>query len=115
MRFGLICFLALFFGTELVQWVAHLPWLSEFELSLPLTLLGGGGLAIASNYKHLNGLLPLPQAGQPDTAIAPNPAASNPTTSNSAAPSTHPALSPPPPSQTSASSISFKINKPHHP
>ncbi|MEM9904189.1 MAG: hypothetical protein AAF921_04105 [Cyanobacteria bacterium P01_D01_bin.44] len=115
MRFGLICFLALFFGTELVQWVTHLPWLSEFELSLPLALLGGSGLAIASNYKQLNGLLPPPQAGQPDTAIAPNPAASSPATSHSAAPSTKPALSPQSPSQPSSSSISFKINKPHRP
>ncbi|MEO1402555.1 MAG: hypothetical protein AAFV72_15105 [Cyanobacteria bacterium J06635_1] len=110
MRFGLICFLALFLGTELVQWVTHLPWLGEFELSLPLALLGGSGLAIASNYKRLNGLLPQTQTGQPDAIIAPNLTASSP-----AASSTNPTLSPPPPSQAASSSISFKINKPHRP
>lgn len=46
MRFGAMCFLGLYVGIALFNWVSGLHWLAEF--SLPLSLLGGFGLAIAS-------------------------------------------------------------------
>lgn len=52
MKLWLVCFLILFFGAEAVQWFSHLPWVSSVELSLPLTIVGGIGLAIASNYRN---------------------------------------------------------------
>ncbi|WP_017299735.1 hypothetical protein [Nodosilinea nodulosa] len=52
MKLWLVCFLILFFGAETAQWFGHLPWLDGVELSLPLTIAGGIGLAIASNYRH---------------------------------------------------------------
>lgn len=55
MKLWLVCFLVLFFGAEAAQWFGHLPWVSRVELSLPLTIAGGLGLAIASNYGALFG------------------------------------------------------------
>ncbi|MEA5449107.1 hypothetical protein VB780_11050 [Leptolyngbya sp. CCNP1308] len=55
MKLWLVCFLILFFGAEAAQWLGHLPWVSSVELSLPLTIAGGIGLAIASNYVALFG------------------------------------------------------------
>ncbi|MBD2111142.1 MULTISPECIES: hypothetical protein [Cyanophyceae] len=60
MKLWLICFLILFFGAEAVQWFVQLPWVSSVELSLPLTVLGGIGLAIASNYRSWPTFAPLP-------------------------------------------------------
>ncbi|MEO1590401.1 MAG: hypothetical protein AAFU71_03800 [Cyanobacteria bacterium J06632_22] len=70
MRFGIACFVILFLGTELYHW---LMGLGQFELSLPLTILAGGGLVIASN-------LPRPTSQStagPDTVAEP-PTASTP-------------------------------------
>lgn len=52
MKLWLVCFLILFFGAEAAQWLGHLPWVGSVELSLPLTIAGGVGLAIASNYRY---------------------------------------------------------------
>ena len=52
MKLWLVCFFILFFGAEAVQWFGHLPWVSSVELSLPLTIVGGIALAIASNYRN---------------------------------------------------------------
>ncbi|MEO0432634.1 MAG: hypothetical protein AAF151_13150 [Cyanobacteria bacterium J06656_5] len=46
MRFWAMCFLGLYGGIALFNWVSGLHWLAEF--SLPLSLVGGLGLAIAS-------------------------------------------------------------------
>ncbi|MEM9092859.1 MAG: hypothetical protein AAGC93_29545 [Cyanobacteria bacterium P01_F01_bin.53] len=48
MKFWLACFVLLFAGAELFQWVAQLG-----ELSGAWLVLGGMGLAAASNAKHL--------------------------------------------------------------
>lgn len=55
MKLWLVCFLILFCGAETAQWLGQLPWVSGVELSLPLTVVGGVGLAIASNYGALFG------------------------------------------------------------
>ena len=46
MRFGIACFVILFLGTELYHW---LMGLGQFELSLSMTIVAGGALAVASN------------------------------------------------------------------
>jgi len=91
MRFGIVCFVILFLGTELYHW---LMGLGQFELSLPLTIMAGGGLAIASNL----------------------PRTTSPTQPEPIAPET-PAIEPVQPSQrdsqpTDNDTISFKITSP---
>lgn len=49
MRIWLVCFGVLFALVELYQWVEHLT------LPLPVYILGGTFLAIASNYNKLSG------------------------------------------------------------
>lgn len=71
MKLWLVCFLILFFGAEAVQWFGHLPWVSSVELSLPLTVLGGIGLAIASNYRNWPAFSPPP--AQPKSPPLPSP------------------------------------------
>lgn len=62
MKLWLVCFLILFLGAETAQWLGQLPWVSSVALSLPLTVVGGIGLAIASNYATLFGR-PWPSLG----------------------------------------------------
>lgn len=49
MRIWLACFLVLFALAELFDWV------QEFKLPLPIYILGGAFLAVASNYNKLFG------------------------------------------------------------
>ncbi|MEO0457570.1 MAG: hypothetical protein AAF152_13465 [Cyanobacteria bacterium P01_A01_bin.114] len=120
MRFGLICFLVLFLSTEFVQWVTHLAWLGgSIDLSLPLALLGGGGLAIASSYKHA---FVTPAQSVPPTPTEAVPAEAFPTEAISTEafpPEAVPGKTAPtqladPSEDSSKSSISFKINPPHY-
>lgn len=37
-------------AAELYQWATHLDWLQHLSLPMPIFILGGAGLAIASNY-----------------------------------------------------------------
>ena len=62
LKFWLACFLLLFVGAELVEWVSHLG-MANSELvssangvSAWLLILGGMGLAAASNASHLPNL-----------------------------------------------------------
>lgn len=50
MRVWITCFIVLFGGVELLQ------WFKQFSLPLPLFILGGAFLAIASNYDKLSSL-----------------------------------------------------------
>jgi hypothetical protein len=75
MKLWLVCFLMLFLGAETAQWLGKLPWVSSVELSLPLTVVGGIGLAIASNYstlfgRHWSTFGPTP--AKPETPPLPN-------------------------------------------
>ncbi len=47
MQFLAICIVCFYVGLKLFNWVTGLHWLAEFSLSL--SILGGVGLAIASN------------------------------------------------------------------
>ncbi|MBW4461391.1 MAG: hypothetical protein KME47_14305 [Nodosilinea sp. WJT8-NPBG4] len=71
MKLWLVCFFILFFGAEAIQWFGHLPWVSNVELSLPLAIAGGIGLAIASNYRHWPTFGPPP--AKPEAPLLPNP------------------------------------------
>ncbi|MFQ4135042.1 hypothetical protein PGN35_001870 [Nodosilinea sp. PGN35] len=97
MKLWLVCFLILFFGAEAVQWVNHLPWMGSVELSLPLTIAGGVGLAIASNYRSR------PSLGPPGVPPLPSPP---PSPKAAAAPVSTSKASP------KADTISFEIKKP---
>lgn len=71
MKLWLVCFLILFFGAEAAQWLGHLSWLSGVELSLPLTVAGGIGLAIASNYHRWPTFSPPPAQPKPPPLHSP--------------------------------------------
>jgi hypothetical protein len=102
MKLWLVCFFILFFGAETAQWLGQLPWVGNAELSLPLTIAGGIGLAIASNYRPSpKGSLPAPQT----TASSPLPTASVASRAPAATPGS------PPPVRSKASTISFEIKK----
>ncbi|MGB3199970.1 MAG: hypothetical protein WBA99_03655 [Nodosilinea sp.] len=102
MKLWLVSFLILFFGAEMAQWLGHLPGLGRIELSLPLTVLGGIGLAIASNYRPWPSLDP-----NADTAK------SVPLPTATPSPSPPAAASPPPRvSRKATDTISFEIKRP---
>ncbi len=103
MKLWLVCFLILFFGAEAVQWFGQLPWVSGVELSLPLTVVGGIGLAIASNRGALFGRN-WPTFGPPPAKSADLPLPSP----------TPPVVAPVKPAKAShkADTISFEIKKP---
>jgi hypothetical protein len=49
MKLWLVCFLILFFAAEGLQWLGQLPGLGQANLSQPLVVVAGLGLALASN------------------------------------------------------------------
>ncbi|HEY9879958.1 MAG TPA: hypothetical protein V6D29_16000 [Leptolyngbyaceae cyanobacterium] len=59
MNLWLVCFFLLFLGAEGLQWIGQVSGLSEVDLSWPIIVLGGVGLAIASNYRLPNQTTPL--------------------------------------------------------
>jgi hypothetical protein len=66
MRIWIISFLLLFGIAELYPWVTH------FTVPLPLFILGGALLAIASNYGKFN-FVSFQQAAPPNTKIVDEP------------------------------------------
>jgi hypothetical protein len=109
MKLWLVCFLVLFFGAEGFQWFVGLHWFSGAEFSLPTVLIGGAGLAIASNYRYLQtlGLFPsdevhsLPSPSSQSLPVT-GPPHSQPTQS----------VQPAKPESVRGKSISFEIRKP---
>lgn len=53
MSLWLLCCLLLFVGARGYDWISHQSWFLAPELSLPWVILGGIGLAIASNRPAL--------------------------------------------------------------
>jgi len=104
MKLWLVCFLLLFCVAETAQWLGQLAWFNSVELSLPLTIAGGVGLAIASNYATLFG------RSWPG-AIAPKPA--SPPLSSAVPPPSPTVAAPVKTTQTSrkGDTISFEIKK----
>ncbi len=89
--FWLICFVVLFAATEFYRWLIHLIGVDMIsfdvaELPLPVYILAGVALAIASNYSRQTGFpFQMPSSSPPPTPeISPQPAASNPTSESSA-------------------------------
>ncbi|MFM7470380.1 MAG: hypothetical protein LVS60_02815 [Nodosilinea sp. LVE1205-7] len=98
MKLWLFCFLLIFFTVEGWQWLGHTLWFSQLDLSLPLVVGAGIGLAIASNLGHRQSSQspPSPQAeslvvaadsstepggDRPGSTIRPQPASSSPSIS----------------------------------
>lgn len=102
MKLWLVCFLILFFGAEAAQWLGQLPWVGSAELSLPLTVVGGIGLAIASNYRSWATFSTPP--AKPETAIKPVPPPPTSTTVTAPLPSSQ--------ASRKGDTISFEIKKP---
>ncbi|MGI0485170.1 hypothetical protein ACN4EK_07015 [Pantanalinema rosaneae CENA516] len=117
MRVWLTCFILLFGAAELFQ------WMKQFSLPLPVFILGGVFLAVASNYDKLTDLPfhldyeepPLPSPPPNSGTLNQNAAA--PVQSETAAkPSTRPvSFTLRKPSAPSPRSISFTIRKPGNP
>jgi hypothetical protein len=81
MRVWIVCFILLFGSAELLE------WLQKFSLPLPIFVLGGGFLAIASNYTKLTDLPFHPDYEEPSLpATDPVPAAPQKSTPVAAAP-----------------------------
>jgi hypothetical protein len=112
MKLWLVSFLILFFGAEAVQWVLQFHWFSGVELSLPVVVMGGIGLAIASNYRQFQALGLLPEIF-PNRELPSTPKPSAPTSTESTLP--QPVETPAAAttnSRTTENSISFEIRKP---
>jgi hypothetical protein len=96
MRVWITCFILLFGGTELLQWV------KQFSLPLPIFILGGVFLAIASNYDKLSHLpFHLDYEDPPDSCAE--------------IPPTESAPLPVSPKKSVHRPISFEIHKPFQP
>jgi hypothetical protein len=96
MRVWITCFILLFGGTELLQWV------KQFSLPMPIFILGGFFLAIASNYDKLSHLpFHLDYEDLQDSRAEIPPADSAPL--------------PVPPKKSGYRPISFEIRKPFQP
>lgn len=86
MQFWAVSIVCLYVGVGLFNWVTGLHWLAEF--SLPMSILGGVGLAIASNSNSpelpaaspptdsLDAAAPPPQAVKAASKPAPEPSIS---------------------------------------
>ncbi|QZZ20115.1 hypothetical protein J5X98_23005 [Leptothermofonsia sichuanensis E412] len=98
MKVWITCFIVLFGTAELLQWVR------QFSLPLPVFILGGVFLAIASNYDKLSNLpfhpddeTPEPSQAEVSPAQMPRP------------------IQVPPPKKQPIQPISFEIRKPFQP
>jgi hypothetical protein len=106
MALWLLCCILLFITSRGYDWLSHQSWFATPELSLPWLVLGGLGLAIASNYSVWQSLTaPEPPSSAIDDRYAPAAGVASPTVTNA------PAVSPPlPPSSAKRSaSISFEV------
>ncbi|MEL6762255.1 MAG: hypothetical protein AAFO87_01110 [Cyanobacteria bacterium J06607_6] len=109
MHLWLLCCVLLFLASQGYEWISHQAWFMAPELALPWVVLGGIGLAIASNRATFAPLLSPPR----------RPAASSVTPSTAS----RPAAGPPPPTAPKAvvaqptdhppksQSVSFKISR----
>lgn len=111
MKLWFVSFLILFFGAEALQWFAQVHWFGGVELSIPAVVIGGVGLAIASNYRQFQALGLLPElwsdAPLPSPVAEKRPPSPPPiaTDSEVSQPAAEPAAKP-------EKSISFEIPKP---
>lgn len=109
MHLWLLCCVLLFATSQGYDWISHQAWFTVPELALPWVVLGGLGLAIASNRDAWQGTVDRATSKTTSATVE----SSNKLTANSAAPSAAPSAlfsSPQTRSQIfSQESISFKI------
>ncbi len=98
MRVWIVCFILLFGSAQLLE------WLQNFSLPLPIFVLGGVFLAIASNYNKLADLPFHPDYEDPTLPTG---------NAVSATPNIPPTTASPAPSRSSK--ISFEISKTFNP
>ncbi len=113
MRLWLLCCALLFVAAQIYDWMSHQAWLTA-ELSLPWVILGGVGLAIASNRSLLKPILhkPSPILHTPSSSPVPSPQGSPVVEVNSQNLQSDPAIATPPPAtHGSNTSISFEISQ----
>ncbi|MGD1941939.1 MAG: hypothetical protein ACFB0G_11560 [Leptolyngbyaceae cyanobacterium] len=109
MHLWLLCCVLLFLASQGYDWISHQAWFMAPELALPWVVLGGIGLAIASNRAAFAPLLSpssrraVPPAA-PSTASPPSAATKLPTPPPTVV--THPTDRPP-----KSQSVSFKISR----
>jgi len=91
MSLWLLCCVLLFVTSRGYAWLSHQSWFLAPELSLPWLVLGGMGLAIASNRAALRAFANRDAATKP----LPSPSASPSPAQTASAPATAPAPAPP--------------------
>ena len=108
MALWLLCCILLFITSRGYDWLSHQSWFAMPELSLPWLVLGGLGLAIASNYSAWQSLTT--SSTLPDATDNLGP----PTVSTTSVVTDAPAKSQPPAvnSARQPASISFKVATP---
>ncbi len=120
MRLWLVCCVLMFAAAQGYEWVGRQLWFADPDLSLPWLLLGGAGLAIASNLGAVQQLWPAPST-RAGASSAPSPTQSSPAFTNPAPgpdPAGGPTAKKPSPKGTGVgqTSISFEVPKnPHQP
>jgi hypothetical protein len=105
MKVWITCFVLLFGATEVLQWV------KQFSLPLPIFILGGAFLAIASNYDKLTHLPFHLDYEKPDALQESVPVERSPQEAQPLRPQTVRDLQ----SQPDRRTISFTISKTHQP
>jgi hypothetical protein len=116
MKLWLTAFTVLFAIAELYQWLTNAAWTQQFDLPLPMMMLAGAGLAIASNYdkrvslpwrSNHSAANSMPASPSADSAATPESSVSPPLSQVAAMPK------PTPPSNLPVQerSISFTISK----
>ncbi|MGD1904679.1 MAG: hypothetical protein ACFB0C_01650 [Leptolyngbyaceae cyanobacterium] len=109
LRLWLLCCGVMFVVSQGYEWASHQAWFGMPHLSLPWLILGGIGLAIASNRTELKSLTSTP----PQSPLASAPAATETTVLPTATvPEKAPTQSP---QDSKAASISFEINSQRRP
>ncbi|MDB9528113.1 hypothetical protein PN498_19125 [Oscillatoria sp. CS-180] len=71
MHFWFLCCFLLFIVSQGYGWLSHQSWFAIHELGLPWVMLGGVGLAIASNYSTLS------PTAKPKATLSPPPSRSS--------------------------------------
>ncbi|NER84087.1 MAG: hypothetical protein F6K42_32015 [Leptolyngbya sp. SIO1D8] len=111
MRLWLLCCALLFITAQTYDWISHQSWFITPHLSLPWIILGGVGLAIASNHSTLKAISG--RATEPGETLPVHPNSSE---AVSSLPTQKPEIATTQSnSQPKTASISFEISKQKHP
>jgi hypothetical protein len=110
MRLWFVCCVLLFVTAQGYDWISHQAWLVMPDLSLPWLLLGGIGLAIASNRTAFpSASSPQSQRDIPSTVVPPTAPPFSQVPSSGSGTTEPPAVPNPPLKPAASPSISFEI------